>query len=204
MKKIILFCAAFLLIFTACKKDSGGSGGGSSDALSGTWKFTSVTASTQATGEYNDAGDDIKDVTTSNYTSTDNTGTYVFSGGTATSAGVGYSVSTTLYYTSYDNNVLTDNDSTPYSVTVPSSGGASTYKIIGTDSVYFTGGFVTSADLSGGAQQATTPLGYKFQISGKVLTMTSAIIKDTTEDLGGGLLAQIHDVANFSVTLTKQ
>ena len=203
MKKIILLLATLLFAFASCKKDSN-SPGNSSDALSGTWNFTSVTASTQATGEYNDAGDDIKDVTTSNYTSTDNAGTYTFSGGTATSAGITYSVSTTLYYTSYDNNVLVENDSTPYSVTVPSSGGVSTYKIIGTDSVFFPSGFVTSADLSGGAQQATTPLGYKFHISGNVLTMVSAIVKDTTEDLGGGILAQVHESANFSVMLTKQ
>ena len=56
MKKIILSCATFLLIFTSCKKDSsGGSGGGGTDALSGTWKFTSLTSQVpKLLAEYND------------------------------------------------------------------------------------------------------------------------------------------------------
>jgi hypothetical protein len=203
MKKIILLYATFLFIFTSCKKDSGGSNN-SPDALSGTWKFTSLTAQTEVTDEYNVSGDDFKYVTTSNYASENNVGTIAFSGGTATSTAVSYSVDTSVYVASYENNVFIENDTSAFQVTIPSSSSTATYKIIGTDSVFFANGFVTSTDLTGGAPQPATPIGYKFNISGSILTMTSAIIKDSTQNVGGGIIAQVHQAATLSVTLTKQ
>ena len=203
MKKIILLYATFLFVFTSCKKDSGSSNS-SPDALSGTWKFTSLNAQTEATDEYNVSGDDFKYVTTSDYNSENAAGTITFSGGTATSTAVSYSVDTFAYVTSYENNVFIETDTAPLSVTIPSASSVATYKIIGTDSVFFANGFVTSTDLSGGAPQPATPSGYKFHITGNVLTMTSAIVKDTTQDVGGGILAQVHENANLNVILTKQ
>jgi hypothetical protein len=187
----------FLFIFTVCIKDSSGGTNNGGDALSGTWKFTSLTSQSEATAEYNLGGDDFRDVT-------DNAGTISFSGGTATSTAISYSVDTTVYVASYEDNVFIENDSTPLSVTVPSSSSVATYKIIGTDSVFFANGFVTSTDLTGGGPQAATPIGYKFHINGNILTMTSAIVRDTTEDFGGGVLAQVHQAANLNISLTKQ
>ncbi len=203
MKKLILAGSALVLLFISCKKDSSGTSGGST-ALSGTWKFTSLASQTQATDEYNIGGDDFKDVTTSNYTSENNAGTITFSGNTAATSAVAYDVNTTLFLSSYEDNVLVDTLSSPLSISIPSSSGTSNYKVIGTDSVFFSNGFVTSADLTNGMPQAATPIGYKFHINGNVLTMTSAIVKDTVEDLGGGTLAQVHEAASLSVTLTKQ
>jgi hypothetical protein len=203
MKKIILFCTTFILIFASCKKDSGGSNS-SPDALSGTWKFTSLNAQTEVTDEYNVSGDDFKYVTTSNYNSENTAGTITFSGGTATSTAVSYSVDTLVYVTSYENNVFMETDTTPLSVTIPSASSVATYKIIGTDSVFFANGFVTSTDLTGGAPHPATPIGYKFHITGNVLTMSSAIVKDTAQGVGGGILAQVHENANLNVILTKQ
>ncbi|HLY70372.1 MAG TPA: hypothetical protein VKR53_11635 [Puia sp.] len=202
MKKIIWLFPALLCLFASCKKN-GSTPNNSANALSGSWNFTSLTSQTEASDEYNIGGDDFKDVTTSNYTSTDNAGTVNFSGGTAKSSGISYSVSTTLFLSSYEDNVLVDTTSSPFSSTVPSSGGTSTYKIIGTDSVFFAGGFVTSGDLTGGAPQPSTAIGYKFHVSGNTLIMTSAIAKDSIEDLGG-VSTQVHEAASFSVTLTKQ
>jgi hypothetical protein len=201
MKKIILLYATFLFVFTSCKKDSSANG---SDALSGTWKFTSLTAHTESTLEYNDAGLDDREVTTSDYTSADNAGTYTFSGGTATGSGITYSVSTNAYLSIYENNILVENDSFPFSITIPASSSVSTYKIIGTDSLFFADGFVTSTDVTSGIPQTTTPIGYKFHISGNILTMESNAVKNSTQDVGGGVLAQIQETAAFNVTLTKQ
>jgi|SRR5580698_2519846 hypothetical protein len=204
MKKIIfLYCTLLALPFISCKKDSGNQNS-TPDVLSGNWNFTSLSAQTAVTDEYNIGGDDFKYVTTSSYSSDSNRGTISFASGTATTTGIAYSVSTTLFVSSYENGALVDTTSTPFTISVPSSGSFSSYKLIGTDSVFFANGFVTSNELTGDSAQAATPIGYRFQINGNILTMASAIAKDTVADIGGGVLAQVHEAANFSLTLTKQ
>ncbi|HSZ86731.1 MAG TPA: hypothetical protein VK787_11925 [Puia sp.] len=203
MKKIILSCTA-LLIFISCKKDSSGSGGGGNDTLSGTsWSFTSMTAQTQATEEEIEASDDIKSVTTSGYTTTDNAGTISFSGGKATATNIAYSVDSPLIVLTYDNNVLLETDTIPFSFSAPSSSSSSTYKVIGSDSLYFTNGFVTSGDITGGNPQPTAPSGYKFHITGNTMIMTTIIVKDSSANISG-VSTQLHESANISILLTKQ
>jgi hypothetical protein len=200
-RKILSIAAIAIIFFVSCKKDSSSSS--SSDPLTGTWSFVGMNVQTQVTDNYSDAGTAYKDVSTSNYQAANPAGTVVFSGGTATSTGIAYSVSTTVYDQSYEDNVLIDTFSEPFTFSIQPTSSSSKYQIIGTDSVFFPGGaFISSSSLAGGTQQ-TVASGYKFHISGDMLTMTSVYAADSTVN-SSGLLEQLNEQANYSVTLKKQ
>jgi hypothetical protein len=205
MKRTFFLSLVFMsVIFISCKKDnSTGSSSGSGPA--GNWQFVSLTAHTSVTQQYNDAGSNDMDISTSDYTSSNASGSVSFSNGTATGSGVAYSVSTTVYETSYEDGTLVDTFSAPFTFTVQPTNSVSTYKTIGTDSLYFPGGgFISSSSLSGGGAQQTEASGYKYSIAGdSLLTMTSVYSKDTVENLGG-ITAQVHEAANYSVLLRKK
>jgi hypothetical protein len=202
MKKLSLLLLVIAIVFISCKKDSGGSP--SNDALSGTWNFTSMTAHTQSDSKYNISGDLFENISTSDFTTTSAGGTITFSGGNATSTNITYSVSTTVFAQSYEDNVLVDTLTAPFDVTVPSSSSVDKYQIVGADSVIFpAGGFVSSSAISGGATTQTTASRFKFTISGNTLTMTTAFSQDSTETVSG-ITQQVNEQANYSVSLTKQ
>ena len=202
MKKFSLSLLVIVIVFISCKKNSGGSS--STDALSGTWKFNSMTAHTQSDSKYNISPDSYEDISTSDFTTTSAGGTIAFSGGNATSTNITYSVSTTVFGQSYEDNVLVDTFSAPFDVTVPPSSSVDKYQIIGTDSVIFpAGGFISSSAISGGATTQTTASRFKFTISGNTLTMTTAFSQDSTETVSG-ITQQVTEQANYSVSLTKQ
>jgi len=201
MKKFSLLLLVIAFVFFSCKKDSGGS---SSDALSGTWNFNSMTAHTQSDSKYNISGDSFEDISTTDFTTTSAGGTITFSGGNATSTNITYSVSTTIFAQSYEDNVLVDTLTAPFDVTVPSSSSVDKYQIVGADSVIFpAGGFVSSSAITGGTTTQTTASRFKFTISGNSLTMTTAFSQDSTETVSG-ITQQVTEQANYSVLLTKQ
>ena len=69
---------------------------------------------------------------------------------------------------------------------MPESSGSSSYQLIGTDSIYFSGGFVSSPAL--GDSVASLPSGAKYKWEGDTLVISSAIIlRDTVVEDGATL-----------------
>jgi hypothetical protein len=200
MKRLsILTAFSFLLVLAACKKETSAS----ADSLAGTWNFISMSASTNVTYNYTDFGTQYKDISISNYTSSNGSGSVTFSGDNVTSKNIGYSVSTTVFEQSYEDNVLVDTFSMPFNFSVQPTSSTTTYKIIGSDSLWFPGGnIVSSQSLPNGSAPAVAS-GYRFNISNDTLTLSSIYAKDTVQDLGG-VSSLVSQYANYTVKLKRQ
>ncbi len=197
------YLIAAIILFTACQKgiepfdDTGTQTG---NDIKGTWSFVSLTANTQSTAEYTDSGIDYKTIANSNYVSTNNTGIIVFGDSTFNSTNIGYYVSSNLAGYEYQNNVLVDSTQMPFSITVDSSNSSGTYKLIGSDSIYFPSG--TFISVSGSTSQSA-PSGGKISISGNRLTITQLLNKDTTQ-LITGIPYHTIETGTFNILLQKQ
>ena len=199
------YCLVLIILFTACQKgiepfnDNTGSSGTS--PVSGTWNFISLTGNTQAIQEFTDDSIDYSTTTNSAYTSTNNTGTITFSDSDFTSNNIGYLVSSEFTSYNYENGVLIDTVHLPFSITIDSSNAAGTYKLIGSDSIYFPSGSFIS--VSGSAPTQSEPGGGKISISGNTLTITQLLNKDTTEQISG-LPYHLTETGTFDMLLQKQ
>jgi hypothetical protein len=193
--KFTLSVASLVLLFlVSCKKDSG-----SKSALEGNWNFTSMEVHDSTSNTYNDGYDEL-DISTFNYLTTNNKGTVSISGGTMTAKGLSYSIDTVLTARFYTDGALWNEYSQPLSIDLPTTNVTSTFKLVGADSIYFpNGGF--AAIVSSVTQ--TVAAGYKYTLSGGTLTMTTSIIKDST-DHSNGFPEQLHESVKATVTLTRQ
>jgi hypothetical protein len=200
----IKYCLALIILLTACQKgiesfDNTGSTGTS--PVSGTWNFISLTGNTQTTQDYISDDTDYSAITTSVYTSTNNTGSITFGDSDFTSNNIGYLVSAEFISSNYENGVLIDTVHLPFSISIDSSNAAGTYKLIGSDSIYFpAGGFVS---YNGNEPSQAIPSGGKFSISGNILTITQMINKDTTQVILGVPLHTVES-GTFVVKLQKK
>lgn len=200
MRKAIFFLlTAFILSsIVSCKKDD--SSTSSTSPLTGNWKLISISAQTQSTIQYTDAGSVFKTVTNSAYTSTNNGGTVTFSPSAITATGVTYQISDTAYGYDYMDNQLEDSLSFPFAFTCPPTNSTSSYKMIGQDSIYFAGQTLITTQ---GSTGSSSPSGAKFNITGNTLTLTSNLLKDTVINYAGTPMSQ-HETGVASLILQKQ
>lgn len=197
---LFVFITAFVI---SCKKEksidlSSGSSGGGANTLLGNWKFSGFTADIKVEATETDGTDVAKAVTTYNYLSTNNKGTVTFAANTFTGTGLGYDLNTTLYAKLYLNGVLEDSLEFPFTFTLPPTNSGGGYKLAGTDSLYFTGGFIAV----GLDSMESKPIGYKYTVSGNKLTMTTKYFNTYKED-DNGILATIRQNADIKVLLEK-
>ncbi len=168
MKKnpILLSAMAFCLVFASCKKD----GSGFSTDITGDWTFESIHAVTYAES-INTLGPDIyKNVTTSDYTTINNSGTAAIDGSNITMSNTSYAVNTIAHTNMYENGVLVDTFSMPMSMALPTFSGTTAYTRVNNDSVYFSNGFI----MGGGSTGAVEPSGARIKIeNGKLYIMSS-------------------------------
>ena len=195
---IVVLTACFSC-FIACKKDNNNTGTGAS-SLSGSWKFMGMHATTSATALDNGGGFNSKIVTTSDYTTTANGGTVAISGNTMTGTGITYAANIVAFATEYEDGILLDTFSTSLPFTVPATNSSSEFEIIGKDSIHYTGSNPFGSDGSG----TPAATGSKFSVSGNVLTLTSNVVQDKTQDEGGGETLTQHETATLVATLQKQ
>ena len=203
MKRKYCLIAA-LIFFTACQKgiepfEDGGSPQTGNDLI-GTWNFTSLTGNTQSIAEYTDSGIDYKTITISNYTTTNNTGTITFSDSTFNMINTSYSISSMLFGYNYQNNILIDSVQMPFTYALDSTNSSGSYKLIGTDSIYFPQGSLIS--VAGSATQGQ-PTGGRISIVGNSLTITESINEDSTKDVGG-VPYHTTDSGTFDLHFQKQ
>ena len=186
--------ALALLFITACKKSS------DKGPIDGNWNFTSMHVTGTSTSQDTENGTVYKTVSTSDYTTKDNKGTVAISGGSMSSKGLAYSVDTTFAYVSYEDDVETDEGTLPFFFTLPESSSVSSFKLIGTDSIYFPSGGFGSI---GGTTTQSAASGGRYTLSDNKLTITLKV-DQTSTDNSSGIAVQKHDVATATTTLTRQ
>ena len=191
-----ILLAILTMVFVACKKDNNSNG---SSALSGTWTFNGFHATTYSSAQDVESGIVFKTVTTSDYTTVDNTGSVNISGNTMAGTGIGYTANMNLFVTDYQDNVIVDTFSTQLPITIPPTNSTSAFEVIGTDSIHY-----TSSGLIGSAGSGSPAAnGAKFTIDTGVLTITSNVVVDKVIDTLGTTITQ-HETATVITTLNKQ
>ncbi|RTL58910.1 MAG: hypothetical protein EKK37_11360 [Sphingobacteriales bacterium] len=202
--KLALWIFICVTIFSCTKEQSvdssaGGNGGSTgAGAIAGTWNFAGLSANTKSDVSETDSTDIIRAVTTADYSTTNNKGTVTFGTNTFTGTGIGYDLSTTAFVKFYTNGVLEDSLQMPFSFTLPPATSSGTYKLVGKDSLYFTGGFISI----GLDSMETKPIGYKYVIAGNKLTLTSKFT-NSFQEVDNGVMATIKQSADITVVLQK-
>jgi hypothetical protein len=197
MKKLFIpLLLSTIILFAACKKDKSSN---NTAAIEGTYKFKYISANTNSTitGSLGD-----KAVTTSDYTTTNNGGTITFSNGTLTANGLTYTVDTEAKLYEYDGTDLLDSTSFPFAFTLPQSTSSGTYKLIGSDSIYFPQGRITAAVDGNGYYQSGAG-GGRYSFNGTLLTITQKATKDSTFDDSGETYNMLES-ASASIVMEKQ
>ncbi|SHN22616.1 hypothetical protein [Chitinophaga sp. CF418] len=158
------------------------------NGLEGTYSFIAMKADTYAEvrNVYGDTDSDIKEVSsiaTCTYQTNNNKGTVTIDANKFNSSKFAYSINATVYGKTYMNGEQSGYSNMPWVIDMPESSGTSSYKLIGTDSIYFSGGFVNSPAL--GDSVASLPSGAKYKWEGDTLVIASAfILRDTVVEDG--------------------
>ncbi|MGE5106816.1 MAG: hypothetical protein ACM3H8_04695 [Sphingobacteriales bacterium] len=205
MKNYLIRILLFSLIASfaiSCQKEASneilGAPNQQNNALIGTWKFSFLNAKTKVEEQATDGTDVEKAITTSDYTSFNNKGTYVFNTTDAIGTGIAYDIDVVAKTEYYINNVLEDTFSFPFAFSLPPVNASSKYKLVGADSVYFSGGFLSAGIDSLQAK----PIGYKFSIAGNRLTLRTNYFNTYAED-DNGVTINVKQNADITVVLEK-
>jgi len=203
----LLLGSIVLLFLVSCGKEksvdtSGGTNNaGSTGSEKGTWKLVSMRGITNTTIEYNDGVDDVKSVTTSDYTTENNTGTLKFDGSTMTGTNIGFSVNAIAHGYFYTNGVKDDSLDFPFGGVYPPTNTSATYKKVAADSIYVNSGVFTTVSTNGTTQSAGG--GYKLAFDGDKMTMRATADQSKVE-LNMGVTQRTMYHAEQIVTLQKQ
>lgn len=197
----ILSALVLLVTITSCKKEKGQEA--VQNALTGNWKFTSVSAITEATETYRESGINYKDVATSNYSSSAASGIYKISADMFNGENIAYTVNGSVLVKYYENNILDNSITFPFTYSLPSTSSTAKYKLIGSDSLYFESGSIVSPAIAGGTSQPSNAGGCKFKIEGSKMTITSNASKTSTRT-EFGILITTAEKANATIVLQKQ
>ncbi|GGH60761.1 uncharacterized protein YdeI (BOF family) [Filimonas zeae] len=149
---------------------------GNTSSLIGTWIFTGMQAKLVSDMTMSVQGMGTRSVTTTEYTTTDNSGTITFTTDKATTKDIVYSVSTTSKAKIYVTGMETQDYSFPFAYTASASSGSNNYRTVNSDSLYFPGGGLVSVDVPNNTGQngtyPTQAAGYKYKITGNTLTLS--------------------------------
>lgn len=221
MRKVFILLAAVVSSFTiiSCQKEvevtgldlgtgnTGSTGGntgntgntGSIGDITGVWKFINLHAKTIATNQVSAAGVNVKTVTTTEYTSQDNSGTITIEPANLAYNNLSYNIKAIAYATVYDNGVLADTFSFPFEAAVPPISNRAAYTRIGSDSLYFQAGSV----FMNGVSQPTQPTGAKLRREQDKLFIIQRV-NQTTTVTEQGQTTVANQQAEVTITLQKQ
>jgi len=194
---LVVLVASVVVILSCHKSNSGGAGG----PLPGTYQFSHIVWQRQSTNETSSAGTDEKQVSITNYTTTQNTGTFVFTRDSISLKGVSYAANSTVKVYDYENGALSDSFATPFTISSPVINETAKYNIIGTDSIHFEGGTLVSA---GGSSGTTTPSGGHFSIRGDSLFIVSNVNYSAPPQSAGGVTTNSSLADIETIVLLKQ
>lgn len=173
---------ALLTIAISCKKSSAPP----SNVVTGTWNFVNMSTQTQVNAVV--SGDST--VTYANYITQNNSGSITFTMDSMDVNSLAYSVSSTATTYAYYQGKIYDTLTTPFSATLPATSMNVSYKLIGTDSLYFPNGGLLPAGITSSSQGQ----GGRFVISGDTLRMTVSGSDTTTSQIqmGTGVITLVR------------
>jgi hypothetical protein len=213
---LLLLVGVFVWGFVACSKEKSDEHGmppggtlptdtiptpGNVTTEVGTWKFISVQATGSQNAEFSQAGIPLKAVTSTSFTTQNNSGAVTFDNSKMTAAGITFSVHANPTTYVYAGSLLLDSLPTPLDQMIPPQTATSDYKKIGTDSLNFTnGGFL---DVLTGGLLPNAPTGCKVSFNGNIMKMTIVYDTVTNQDFQG-IPAKVTIHMVLVVTLQKQ
>ena len=177
------------VLFVNCKKDA-------TDPPTGTYSFVSMQTNAVSTTSSTDGPHTTVHV--KNYVTKYNAGTVTFAASTMSSTNLSYHIDTFSVVSSYNNGVLEEKMGLPFFFSFLPTTATSSYKIIRSDSLYFTSGTMFRDGLS---THLAEPIGAKIQREGDKLFMTIHINYTSTRTIGEII---ITDAFNAVTTITLQ
>jgi hypothetical protein len=199
----ILLAAASTVLYSCSKDDTKPEDGGNSDALKGTYDFVGMTVASTSTLTSNDGYSSDSMAVISYYNSKNNEGTVVVDGSSFNITGFAYRVDTMVRIVSYRDGELESDATGPFISSTPKVDSRAPYKLIGTDSIYYEKGFITSPGGSTGVDSA--PGGYRFSWSGDTLILRgTAETSERETDPGSGTVSVSTIKASQIVKLKKR
>ena len=187
-RNLFLMLSSILLLLASCKKDDAKT---AATGIEGTYKLQSLSAQTNSTIVGTDGE---KEITTADYTSMNNAGTIVIDESNFKASGLSYEVNSTALASFYQDNQFVDSISEPFNVVIPPTNSTASYKLIGSDSIYFQNGSLASGIGGNGG---------RYTLSGNVLTIKQNGSKDSTFQLSG-VTFHVVETALATVVLEKQ
>ena len=185
---------AVLLISCQKEADLQGSGGGNTQReITGNYNFVGITSNQSASVVAGTGAAQEKIVTKAAFTATNNVGTINITSTTFATNMVGYRATGTAVTEFYLGGVLVNSLDNPFDEEYPPSSGNSTYRKINNDSIFF----------ETGLDGDPTPIGARIRWSGDTLLMTMKINDTYTEDLGGGVMAQVTEEYSQVIKMKK-
>jgi hypothetical protein len=195
-RNLLLMLSGVVIMLASCSKDHTNP---DTAGIAGTYKLKSISAKTNSTITGTDGE---KETTVSDYTGTNTTGTIVVDGSKFSATGLSYEVNSTATAYYYQDNELIDSFSMPFNVKIPASNSAAPYKLVGTDSIYFSQGSFASALTSDGTVE-TTGSGGKYTVSGNLLTIKQNASKDSTF-MDSGVTFHMVETVFATIVMEKQ
>jgi hypothetical protein len=195
MKQTLLLLAAFTLFIVSCGKDDTQP---ETNAITGNYDFVGLTAS----GTTETTIDNIRSIATYGYYGLQPKGTTVIDAQKVANKDWTYSVDTIVHGETYVDGQLMGISNQPMVMDVPSSSSTATYKLIGTDSIYFDNGFVSGVG-AGGADVPATPAGYKISWSGDTLIMRTRIDMTYNQTVQGETY-NVHAISSVELKMKKK
>lgn len=195
-RNLFLMLSSILLLLASCKKDDAKT---AATGIEGTYKLQSLSAQTNSTIVGTDGE---KEITTADYTSMNNAGTIVIDESNFKASGLSYEVNSTALASFYQDNQFVDSFSMPFNVVIPATNSTAPYKLIGTDSIYFQNGSLTSGITADGSIQ-TGGNGGRYTVSGNLLTLKQGASRDSSFQISGVTFNMVETV-NATIILEKQ
>lgn len=152
--------------------------------IQGNWKFIRMEVYSQSTISTTEEGNLQKSVTTSNYTTKENTGTVSIDSAKFNFTEISYTIDTVVQAEFYTNNVLVFATEVPFGLVQPSYNASINYNIAGRDSVYFQNGFIKTPDASG-ITLPSVASGSKIAWSGDTLVLNTPFNRKNTQKING-------------------
>lgn len=196
-KMIVLFTVVVLFMMGACKKSNSSSNSSTNPLAGTTWNFISLTSDANLTATETGIGQAVDII---DFTTIDNSGTISFSADSMSGSGIGYTIDTSYTTISTAGTNPPDTVTTPYTTTIAPTSSSTSYKLIGTDSLYF--GATTPFAVSLSAGDTIKIEGAHFTISGNTLTLNSSINQAGTVSEGFVTVPSVT-VIKSTITLSK-
>ncbi|MGN6291463.1 MAG: hypothetical protein ACTHMV_01870 [Chitinophagaceae bacterium] len=199
MKNALPFLLGSLLILAvSCQKEvdyqniggnnpgtgNPGTGTPSNGSIIGNWKFVRMIIDFSSKTKATDGVINEETSLYGSFVSFNEKGTMKVEASTLTTNGIAYSVDTVLTAKFYTNGTLDDEFEMPWAYTMPASSSTVQYQKISNDSIYLQQGLLTF-DAPGGSAIPSTPAGMKVSWSGDTLLLTTKIVRNETENIGG-------------------